>query len=67
MDSTSLFLGLIFGSVGVGFFVYGKKQKKIMALISGVALCVIPYAVSNVIVLTLIGIALVALPFVYRQ
>lgn len=66
MDSTQLFLGLIFGSVGMGFFVYGKKQGKMMALISGVALCVIPYAVSNTILLTIIGIFLVALPFVFR-
>lgn len=66
MDSTQLFLGLIFGSVGMGFFVYGKKQGKIMALISGITLCVIPYAVSNNILLTVIGILLVALPFVFR-
>lgn len=66
MDSTQLFLGLIFGSVGMGFFVYGKKQGKFMALVSGITLCVIPYVVSNNILLTVLGILLVALPFVFR-
>ncbi|MFA6012059.1 MAG: hypothetical protein WC799_18855 [Desulfobacteraceae bacterium] len=66
MDSTQLFLGLIFGSVGMGFFVYGKKQGKMIALISGISLCVIPYVVSNTIVLTVLGLLLVGLPFVFR-
>jgi len=66
MDSTQLFLGLIFGSVGMGFFVYGKKQGKMVALISGISLCVIPYVVSNTIVLTVLGLFLVGLPFVFR-
>jgi hypothetical protein len=66
MDSTQLFLGLIFGSVGMGFFVYGKKQEKMVALISGISLCVIPYVVSNTIVLTVLGLLLVGLPFVFR-
>lgn len=66
MDSTTLFLGLIFGSVGAGYFVYGKKQKKMMAFIAGIGLCVVPYAVSNIPLLTILGIALVALPFLFR-
>ena len=66
MDSTTLFLGLIFGSVGTGYFVYGKKQKKMMAFIAGIGLCVFPYAISNTVVLVLVGILLMALPFVFR-
>lgn len=66
MDSTSLFLGLIFGSVGMGFFVYGKKQRRWMALISGITLCVIPYALSNPLMLMVAGLVLVALPFMFK-
>ncbi|MBU1169421.1 MAG: hypothetical protein KKD44_07635 [Proteobacteria bacterium] len=66
MDSTTLFLGLIFGSVGMGYFVYGKKQQQIMAFISGISLCVVPYAVSNIPLLVIVGIVLIALPFVIK-
>ncbi len=66
MDSTSLFLGLFFGSVGMGYFVYGKKQGRWMALIAGITLCVIPYALSSPILLTVAGLVVAALPFVFR-
>ncbi|KAF1020613.1 MAG: hypothetical protein GAK29_03579 [Acinetobacter bereziniae] len=32
MNSTALFLGLIFSSIGLGYFIYGKKQKNDYAL-----------------------------------
>jgi hypothetical protein len=66
MDSTTLFLGLIFGSVGAGYFLYGRKQKRLVPLVSGVCLFVVPYAVSNNGVLAAIGVVLMALPFVLK-
>jgi hypothetical protein len=64
--STSLLLGVLFGSIGMGYLVYGKKQRKGMALFSGIALCVFPYCVSNIFLFVLIGLALMALPFFIR-
>jgi len=66
MDTTSLFLGVIFGAVGTGYIVYGRKQRKGIALLSGVILCAIPWFISNNILLTAAGIAVAALPFVLR-
>ena len=64
MTSTgTLFWGVIFGSVGLGFFVYGKKQKAMMPFLSGVGLMVVPYFVSNLYILILSGIVLIGLPF----
>ena len=64
MNNTStLMWGLIFGSVGLGFFVYGKKQKAIIPLLSGIGLMVFPYFVSNTYILILLGIILIALPY----
>ncbi len=63
MDSSSLIWGLIFGSIGMGYFIYGKKQGRGAALLSGFGLIVIPYVVSNVFLLVLAGIALMALPY----
>lgn len=67
MDSSLLLLGLLFGSVGVGFFIYGKKQQRAAPLVSGVALMAVPYFVSNAVVLALIGVLLLALPYFWRD
>ncbi len=48
MDTSSLMWGLIFGSIGLGFFVYGKKQKAAIPLFSGIGLMVMPYFISNI-------------------
>ena len=64
--STSLFLGVLFGSIGMGYIVYGKKQRKGIALLSGVGLCAFPYFVANVFMIILVAIVLMALPFLIR-
>jgi len=67
MNSTStLMWGIIFGSIGLGFFVYGKKQKAVLPLISGIGLIVVPYFISNIYLLVLSGIVLIALPYFIR-
>lgn len=68
MDTTSqLIWGMLFGSIGLGFFVYGKRQQMIVPLFTGVALCVFPYFVSNLYMLILVGVALMALPYFVRM
>ena len=62
----ALIWGMIFGAIGVGFFIYGKKQKAIVPLCVGIALCVFPYFIANVYVLVMVGVILVAIPFFVR-
>ncbi len=67
MDSSaSLLWGLLFGSIGMGYLMYGKKQRLGMALLSGIALIVFPYFVTGWFLIILIGIALLALPYFIR-
>ena len=67
MDNTaSLIWGLIFGSIGLGYFIYGKKQKRGVPFASGISLMVFPYFVSNSYLLVIIGVALLALPYFFR-
>lgn len=67
MEGTSLIIwGLIFGAVGLGFLSYGRKQKSVVPLVSGVALLVLPYFISNVYLLVITGTVLVALPYFVR-
>jgi hypothetical protein len=66
MNTSSLLWGLLFGSVGLGFFIYGKRQSAIVPLVCGMALMTFPYFISNTLLLVLIGIALMALPYFFR-
>jgi hypothetical protein len=64
MEGTSLLIwGVLFGALGIGFFTYGRKQKAVVPLITGIALFVFPYFISNVYMLVIVGAVLVALPY----
>jgi hypothetical protein len=67
MSSTATILwAVLFGAIGLGFFTYGKKQRKVVPLFCGVGLFVFPYFISSAYILVLIGICLVILPYFVR-
>jgi hypothetical protein len=63
MTTSSLLWGMLFGSIGFGFFWYGKKQRAVVPLVCGLGLMIFPYFISNTILLVVIGAALMALPY----
>ena len=66
MNASLLLWGLLFGSLGAGYFVYGKKQGAIVPLLCGIALVVFPYFVTSTWLTVAIGVVLAALPFFVR-
>jgi len=66
LSTALLFWGLLFGAIGLGFSVYGKRQKAVVPLVCGLTLMVFPYFVTNTILLVAIGIALTVLPYFIR-
>ncbi len=67
MEDTSLLIwGMVFGAIGLGFFTYGRKQKAVMPLFTGITLCVFPYFISNLYMLIIIGVILIVLPYFLR-
>lgn len=66
MNTAVLLWGLLFSSIGLGFFIYGKKQKAVVPLFCGLGLMIYPYFVSNTILLIAIGVALTAAPYFIR-
>ncbi len=66
MNESWLLWGLLFGSIGLGFFVYGKKQKAAVPMVCGLALMIFPYFISNTIILVAIGAMLIAVPYYVR-
>ncbi len=63
----ALFGGLLFGCIGMGYIMYGKKQRNAIALVAGVALCGFPYFISNILLMILVGAILMAIPFFIKQ
>ena len=65
-DTALLLWGVLFSSIGFGFFLYGKKQRMIMPFVSGIALFLAPYFLNSTLTLVLVGILLMAMPYFFR-
>jgi len=61
-----LLWGLLFGSCGLGFFIYGRKQRAVVPLVCGLALMIFPYFITNTLLLVAIGVVLIAIPYFVR-
>ena len=64
MDPTYLIIAFFFGMIGMGYFMYGKKQNRPGPLIAGIILMVYPYIVTDPLQMILIGIGAMALPLI---
>jgi hypothetical protein len=61
VDPNAILLSLLEGSIGFVLFVYGKKQARLPHMLGGVALCVYPYFVSNLVVSGALAVAVLGL------
>lgn len=61
MSGNALLASVVIGSVGLGLFVYGKRQRRIPHLVAGVLLMVYPYFVPGVAAMALIAAGLLGL------
>jgi hypothetical protein len=66
MNTATLLWGIAFGSIGMGFFIYGKRQSAPVPLVCGVLLMAFPYFVSSAIATVVIGVALMVVPYFVR-
>jgi len=65
-DSSFLIWSMLFGSIGLGFFLYGKKQRKIVPFVAGMTLFIFPYFVSDLLVMLIAGAVICAIPYFIR-
>lgn len=63
MTAGTLMLSVIFGSIGTGMFVFGKRQESIAHIAAGIALIAFPYLITNWLIMCLVGTALTVAPF----
>ena len=66
MDMTSLMFSMLFGAAGMGYMMYGKSMSALVPIGAGLGLMIVPYLISNLIVLSVVGVGLMAVPFVIR-
>ena len=66
MNTSTLVIGTIFSAIGAAYFMYGRKQQHIIALLSGVVLCVLPFAIDDWLWLGITSLAAAVAPFVIR-
>lgn len=66
MDIASLLWGVLFSSIGLGYFIYGRKQQQLVPLLCGIGLMGFTFFVSNNWALVGIGVALMAVPYFFR-
>jgi hypothetical protein len=59
-NSSTLFASLIWGSIGLGFAIYGKKERSVVPLVGGILLMGISYVIASALVMSLVGAALIA-------
>lgn len=59
-SASFLFASLVWGSVGLGYFIYGKKQTSWAAMIGGVLMMAASYFVGSALLMSLACVALMA-------
>jgi hypothetical protein len=63
MSSEAMLLwSLLFSSIGLGYFVYGRKQGDKVVLYTGIALMLYPYVFSSAITVVVVGVMLMCVP-----
>jgi hypothetical protein len=67
MDESHLMVSLFFGSVGAGMFLYGRKAARMVPLVAGLGLIVVPYFIPNVIAMAVVCVAMAVLPWIIRE
>lgn len=66
MNTSQLLLGVLFSSIGLGYFIYGKKQKTMVPFLCGLILMIFPYFIENTGLIVLIGAVVSAVPYFVR-
>jgi hypothetical protein len=63
LSMSMLILGILGSCIGIGYLIYGKKQKKASALLAGVILLIMPFMTLNIWIVCGVSIIAISLPF----
>ena len=60
LNPSLLFASLLWGSIGIGYCIYGRRQKSVVPLAAGVAMIAVSYLADSVLMMSLVCIGLMA-------
>ncbi len=55
-----LFASLIWGSIGLGYAIYGKRQQSIPAMVGGILMMVASYLIGSALAMSLVCLGIMA-------
>lgn len=67
MNEAGLLWGVLFSAIGLGYFIYGRRQGRTIPLLCGLVLIAYPYFMPNTTVLVIIGTIFTAVPYFLRR
>ncbi|RBP30630.1 hypothetical protein DET50_10744 [Marinobacter pelagius] len=62
MDTAILVWGLIFSSIGIGYFIYGRRQSNMVVRWCGLALILYPYLITDAVIMVAVGVGIMLIP-----
>ena len=66
MDAFTIIVGLVTSGLGMAYVQFGRKQARIPTILAGVGLLLYIYVIDNHFWQITIGVALAAVPFIFR-
>ncbi|MDB6029262.1 MAG: Amino acid transport protein [Verrucomicrobiales bacterium] len=66
-SENTLIASMFWGAVGMGFFVYGKKQRAMTALFGGILVMGFTYFIESALYMSLASIAVIIAIFVLKD
>lgn len=67
-DSPTLYASLLWGSVGMGYWIYGKKQRSLIPALGGAAIVFVSYIAETALMMSLLSVAImVAIYFLMKH
>jgi hypothetical protein len=59
-NANFLFASLIWGSVGFGYFIYGKKQREWVPMVGGIVMIADSYFCGSALIMTVLSVGIMA-------
>ena len=64
LNTNFLLASLLWGSIGLGYFIYGKKQQSLSPMVGGIVMIGVSYFVGSALLMSLICILLIVAVYV---
>jgi hypothetical protein len=67
LNPNFLFASLIWGSIGVGYWIYGKRQSSMAAMLGGVAMTVVSTFVASILWMSVLCVGVMAVVYLLAR